>query len=113
MVGTNSEVVTASERCPLCRGRDLDVWVSDHKGVCIGCGHIYEKAKGKKAVQVGGLNDITIKINSGVNECGIEAIHMIEKAMGEALRPLGFSRSTTTKADHCCELVYCRRTNKE
>lgn len=55
---------------------------------------------------VGKQKDIVVNINHGVSEYDIKFVQQIEKAIDDALSPLGFSRSETTKADMGCSLIY-------
>ena len=51
-------------------------------------------------------NAITIKLNGGLSEWGIDFIQVLEKIFDEGLNSQGFTRSTSTKSDEEIEFNY-------
>lgn len=51
-------------------------------------------------------NAITITLNGGLKNWGIDFVQHLEKEFDEALTHNGFSRATTTKSDDLIEINY-------
>ena len=65
-----------------------------------------EDIQRKAAKTVGEGRDIVVTIRPGLDKYKIEMIQAIEKAIDEALTPLGFTRSKSGKWGHKVEFVY-------